>query len=468
MKIIILGAGQVGSGLVEYLVNENNEITLVDNNYEKLQAIKNRFDIKVVQGYGSYPATLRSADADNADLLVAVTNSDEINMLACQLGYSLFHIPQKIARILNHDYIAEKELLFADQAIPVDNIIAPENLIMLEIVKLIEFPGVTQMAEFADGRLCMASVKAYYGGTNVGYPISSLKKTLNNVIAKIIAIYRQDKMIIINDNTVIEAGDEVYFIAAKSHVKQVISTLQKQELPYRRIMIIGGGNIARDLAMNICNKYSVKLIETNQNRATELANEFDPTSVQVFCSDPSDQNFLIEEHIDMMDLVIAVTDNDETNIMTALLAKKMGAKKAIVLIKKYAYINLLSNNAIDVYLSPKDATISALLTNIRRNGINNVKTLKHGLAEGMEIKLTGDSASSGVIGKKIKEIQFPMGIIIGAIARGNDIFIPGPEDVLQGNDLIIFFVSEKRSIKDLIKLTSPKATYFAGNSKERN
>ena len=188
MKIIILGAGQVGSGLVEYLVNENNEITLVDNNYEKLQAIKNRFGIKVVQGYGSYPATLRSADADNADLLVAVTNSDEINMLACQLGYSLFHIPQKIARILNHDYIAEKELLFADQAIPVDNIIAPENLIMLEIVKLIEFPGVTQMAEFADGRFCMASVKAYYGGTNVGYPISSLKKTLNNVIAKIIAI----------------------------------------------------------------------------------------------------------------------------------------------------------------------------------------------------------------------------------------------------------------------------------------
>lgn len=468
MKIIILGAGQVGSGLVEYLVNENNEITLVDNNYEKLQAIKNRFDIKVVQGYGSYPATLRSADADNADLLVAVTDSDEINMLACQLGYSLFHIPQKIARILNHDYIAEKELLFADQAIPVDNIIAPENLIMLEIVKLIEFPGVTQMAEFADGRLCMASVKAYYGGTNVGYSISTLNKTLNNVIAKIIAIYRQDKMIIINDNTIIEAGDEVYFIAAKSHVKQVISTLQKQELPYRRIMIIGGSNIARDLAMNICNKYSVKLIETNQDRATELANEFDPTSVQVFCSDPSDQNFLNEEHIDMMDLVIAVTDNDETNIMTALLAKKMGAKKAIVLIKKYAYINLLSNNAIDVYLSPKDATISALLTNIRRNGINNVKTLKHGLAEGLEIKLTGDSASSGVIGKKIKEIQFPTGIIIGAIARGNDIFIPESDDVLQGNDLIIFFVSEKRSIKDLIKLTSPKATYFSTTGKVRN
>lgn len=464
MKIIILGAGQVGSGLVEYLVNENNEITLVDENYEKLQAIKNRFDIKVVQGYASYPATLRNSDADNADLLVAVTDSDEINMLACQLGYSLFKIPQKIARILNHDYVAEKDLLFNDNAIPVDNIIAPENLVMQEIVKLIEYPGVTQLAEFAGGRLCMTSVKAYYGGAIVGSPLGNLSKYTNNAIVKVVAIYRQDKLININENTVIEAGDEVFFIAAKGHVRLMTSTLQKLEPPYRRIMIVGGGNIARNLALNICSKYSVKLIETNSKNASVLADEFDKTSVEVFCSDPSDQNFLTEEHVDMMDLVISVTDNDETNIMSALLAKKQGAKKAIVLIQKYAYINLLSNNAIDIYISPGDATISALLTNIRRNGITNVKTMKHRLAEGLEIKLTGDYNHSNVIGRYVKDIKLPLGISICAVARGDEMLIPDDKTMLQNNDTVVFFVSEKKNIRDLIKLTSPKATFFSSRT----
>ena len=468
MKIIILGAGQVGSGLVEYLVNENNEITLVDQNYERLQLIKNRFDIKVVQGYASYPATLRNADADNADLLVAVTDSDEINMLACQLGYSLFKIPQKIARILNHDYLSEKDLLFTDNAIPVDNIIAPENLVMQEIVKLIEYPGVTQLTEFADGRLCMVSVKAYYGGSIVGSSVNNLSKYISNAIIKIVAIYRQDKLINLNPNTVIEAGDEVYFIAAKGHVRLMTSTLQKLEPPYRRIMIVGGGNIARNLALNICKKYSVKLIETNSKNAASLADEFDKTSVEVFCSDPSDQNFLTEEHVDMMDLVISVTDNDETNIMSALLAKKQGAKKAIVLIQKYAYINLLSNNAIDIYISPGDATISALLTNIRRNGIINVKTLKHGLAEGLEIKLSGDYSHSNVIGRYVKDLKLPQGISICAVARENEMLIPDDKTTLQANDTVVFFVSEKKNIRELIKLTSPKATFFSALSSKAN
>ncbi len=462
MKIIILGAGQVGSGLVEYLVNENNEITLVDNKYERLQQIKNRFDIKVVQGCGTYPATLRSADADNADLIVAVTDSDEINMLACQLGYSLFKIPQKIARILNHDYLADKDLLFADRAIPVDNIIAPENLVMLEIEKLIEYPGVTQIAEFATGKLCMAAAVAYYGGTLVGYPVGGLKKFLGSAVAKIVAVYRQGRLISVTDSTIIEADDEVYFIAAKGHVRLVISALQKLELPYRRIMIIGGDNIGKELALAVSGRYSVKLIETSQKRAKALADEFDKTSVEVYCSDPSDQNFLTEEHVDMMDLVISVTDSDETNVMSALLAKKLGAKKAIVMIQKYAYINLLSNNAIDIYISPGDATISALLTNIRRNGITSVKTLKHGLAEALEIKLAGDREHSSVIGRSIREIRLPAGITLCALARGDEVIVPDDRTVLQSGDTAVFFVSEKRNIRDLIKLTAPKATYFGG------
>jgi trk system potassium uptake protein len=460
MKIIILGAGQVGAGLAEYLINENNEITLVDNDIEKLEALQNRFDIKIVKGHASYPGTLRDAGADNTELLVAVTDSDETNMLACQLGYSIFHITQKIARIRNHDYLAEKSILFTDNAIPIDSIIAPEQLITEEIANLIEYPGALQIAEFAFGRIGLVCVKAYYGGPLVGYPIGTLKNNLTNVAARIIAIYRQGRSIVTTHNTVIEAGDEVYFVAAKGHIRTVMSELQKLEPPYRRIMIVGGTNVGMELAHQLSTRYSIKLIDTNPKRAEFLADEFDKTKVEVYCCDPSNQDFLIEEHVDQMDLIVSVTDNDETNIMSALLAKKLGAKKSIVLITKFAYINLIQGDAVDVVISPQEATISALLTNIRHNGVETVHTLRRGAAEGLEIKLIGDKAHSHVVDRKINEINFPNGVTICAIYRDNEIFIANGDFSLKEDDLVVFFVTEKKNIRDLIKLTTPKPSYF--------
>ena len=384
MKIIVIGAGKVGAGLAEYLINENNEITLIDMDINKLRELQNRYDIKIVKGHGSYPETLRNADAANTELLVAVTDSDETNMLACQLGYSLFRIPQKIARIRNHEYLSERKILFCNQAIPIDNIIAPEQLITDEIANLISYPGVLQIAEFASGRVAIASAKAYYGGPIVGYQLDTMRNHLDSINASIVAIYRQNRLIQLKSDTVIEAGDEVVFISAIGHIRSVMSEFQRLEVPYRRIMIIGGGSIGMELARKLGELNQIKLIEMDEERAEFLASEFDKSSVEVFCSNPSNPDFLTEEHVDEMDLVIAVTEKDETNIMSTLLAKKLGAQKSIVLISNFAYVNLLQTDAIDIVLSPHEATISALLTNIRHNGVDNVHTLRRGTAEGLE------------------------------------------------------------------------------------
>jgi trk system potassium uptake protein TrkA len=460
MKIIILGAGQTGSRLAEYLINENNEITVVDSDIHKLEALQNRYDIRIVNGHASYPGILRDAGASNAELLVAVTDSDETNMLACQLGNAIFQIPKKIARIRNQEYLAEGAKIFNKSSITIDSIIAPELLLAQEILNVIEYPGALQIADFADGRISIVNVKAYYGGPLVGSPVSLLKTELPNVPARIIAIYRQGRSIATTDNTIIEAGDEVLFVAANGHIRNVMSTLQRIDSPFRRILIVGGNSVGKNLAKSLGSRYSVKLIENNPTIAQKLAEEFDKTSVEIFCEDPTNKDFLKEEHIDMMDLIVCITDNDETNIMSALLAKKLGAKRAIVQIGKPAYISLIQGDAIDIVVSPQEATISALLTNIRHNGVETVHTVRRGVAEGLEIKLIGSSKYNQLVGKRVNELSLPSGIQLCAIYRNDEILIVHGDLVLEEGDKVIFFVTDKRNIKELIKLTSPKSSFF--------
>ena len=461
MKIIIIGAGRVGTGVAEYLVNENNDVTVIDTDNTRLMSIQNRFDLKVVIGYGSYPATLREANAANADLLVAVTDSDETNMLACQLGSCLFHIPQKIARIQNHEYLAEKNLIFGNHAIAVDNIIAPEQLVTMQIANLIEYPGTIQITEFAGKKIALVGIRVYYGGILVGQPISRLHENLDNTIsAKIIAIYRQGRAIATGNSTVIEAGDEVFFISAKGYIRTVMAQFQKLEAPFRRIMIIGGGDIGCRLAHELSQHYSVKLVEINPEHTESISQEFDNTNVEVFCCDPSSQEFLTEEHVNKMDLVVSVTGSDENNIMAAMLAKRLGARRSIVLISKMAYISLIQDSSLDIIISPQETTISALLTNIRHNGVETVYTLRRGEAESMSIKLTGDVHHSDVIGRPIREIPFPSGVIVCAAIRGDEIFMASGDFILEAGDEVVFYVLDKRSVSPLIKLTTPKVSFF--------
>lgn len=458
MKIIIVGAGQVGGTLAENLVGEKNEITIIDADGERLRELQDRLDLKVVTGYGSHPDVLRQAGAEDADMLIAVTNSDESNMLACQVAHSLFNTPTKIARVRSEEYLLYQEDLFDSTHIPIDHVIAPEQLVTKAIKRLIDYPGALQVVEFGDGNASLVAVKAYYGGLLVGHALSALKEHMPNVETRVAAIYRRGKPIRPLGSTIIEADDEVFFIAATKHIRAVMSELQKLESSYKRIMIAGGGLIGAGLAKRLEHKHSVKLIEYNQERARYLAAHLDKTIV--FSGDASDAELLSEENVEQVDAFIAVTNDDEANIMSAMLAKRMGAKKTMVLIQRSAYVDLVQGGEIDIAVSPQQATISALLTHVRRGDIVNVYSLRRGAAEAIEAIAHGDETTSKVVGRQIRDIKLPPGTTIGAIVREDSVIIAHSDTKIEANDHVIMFLVDKKFIGDVEKLFQPSAFFF--------
>lgn len=458
MKIIIIGAGQVGGTLAENLVGEQNDITLIDTDQEKLRELQDKMDLQVVTGYGSHPDVLTKAGAEDADMVIAVTSDDATNMIACQICYSLFHTTRKIARIRSEQILNFKDDLFHNKHIPVDHIIAPEQLVTRDIVHLIDYPGALQVLEFAHGKVSLVAVKAYYGGLLVGHALSTLREHIPNVDTRVAAIYRNGKPIRPLGTTVIEADDEVFFIAATKHIRAVMNELQKLESAYKRIMIVGGGNIGAGLASILETDHQVKLIERNPERAAQLASELDNTLV--FTGDSSDQELLMEENVDQFDVFIAVTNDDEANIMSSLLAKHLGVRKTMVLIQRSAYVDILHNSTIDIAISPQHATISALLTHVRKGSIDNVYSLRGGAAEAIEIVAKGDESASKVVGRQIKSIKLPPGTTIGAIVRGEEVLIAHSNTVIREEDHVIIFLVNKKYITDVEKLFQVSAIYF--------
>ena len=458
MKIIILGAGQVGTTLAANLVSEDNDITLVDNESQHLQNLQDKHDLRVVKGSPSSPKILRDAGAADADLMVAVTASDETNMIACQLGYTLFNTPTRIARIRNAEYLREKDKLFNDENVPIDHLISPENLVTDEITRLIDYPGALQVAHFANNRISIVIVKAYYGGPLVGYALSAFKEHMPHIDCRIISILRNDKLIRPQGSTIIEAGDEITFICATEHIKAVMSELQRLEKTYKRIMIVGSGNIASGVAKQLEDKYQVKLIERDGEKAKVLAEKLSKTLV--FHGDASDQNLLFEEHIENVDVFLSLSADDEANIMSALLAKRLGAKKAMVLIQRMAYINLIQGGTIDIAVSPQQATISALLGHVRKGDIKNVASLRHGTAEAIELVVHGDSTTSNVVGRQIGDIKLPVGAMIAAILRKNEVIIARRQVVIEEGDNMIVYINDKKSVSEIEKLFQPSAFFI--------
>ena len=458
MKIIILGAGQVGGTLAENLVDEANDITVVDNDLGRLDELKKRLDIAVVHGMASYPHILKQAGIKDADMLVAVTNSDEINMLACQIAYTLFHTPTKIARVRASAYIT-RQGLFDNNAIPVDVLISPEQVVTNYLKRLIEHPGALQALDFANGAAQLVAVKAYYDGPLVGQELRHFRDHMPNVDARVAAIFRQDRAIKPEGDTIIEADDEVFFIAAKENIRAMMSELRRLDRGYQRIMIAGGGNIGERLAEAIETRYQVKLIEKNYDRCNQLTESLSRTIV--FCGSASDQELLIEENIEDCDLFIAVTNDDEANIMSSMLAKQLGARKVMTLINNPAYVDLMVQEGnIDVAVSPQQATISSLLAHVRQGDIVNVHSLRRGAAEAIEVIARGDNKTSKVVGRTLEEIDLPDGTTIGAIARGDEVLIAHDDIVVQTDDHVILFLSDKKHIRAVEKLFQVGLTFF--------
>ncbi|MEC9254704.1 MAG: Trk system potassium transporter TrkA, partial [Pseudomonadota bacterium] len=443
MKIIILGAGQVGGTLAENLSSEKNDITIIDTDTDRLRELQDRIDVKTVYGHGSFPHVLRDAGADDADMLVAVTNSDETNMVACQVAYTLFRTPTKISRIRSNAYLKQTDLFNVD-AFPIDVLISPEQVVTKYIRRLLEFPGALQVLDFADGKVQLVAVRAYYGGPLVGQAISTLKDHLPNVETRVAAVFRRNTAIEPKGDTVIEADDEVFFIAGREHIHTVMSELRRAEDSYKRVIIAGGGNIGYRLAKALEKRYRLKIIEHNPERARYLSENLDRTVV--LHGSGTDKSLLEEENIENTDVFCALTNDDEVNIMASLLAKRHGARKVMTLINKAAYVDLVQGGMIDVAISPQQATIGSLLTHVRRGDVVNVHSLRRGAAEAIEAIAHGDSMSSKVVGRRVGEIKLPPGTTIGAIVRGDDVIMGRSDVVVESDDHVILFVMDKRHI----------------------
>ncbi len=458
MKIIILGAGQVGSSLSENLASEANDITIVDKNEAALQALQDRLDLRTVYGHASHPDILSRAGADDADMLIAVTDSDETNMIACQIAYTIFHTPTKIARVRSIEYLKHKRL-FSQEALPIDVLISPEQIITDYIQRLIQHPGTLQVLDFANGQVQLVGVRAYYGGPMVGHELREIGAHMpKGVDTRVAAIYRQDRAIIPEGHTVIEADDEVFFIAATEHISTVMSELRRVDTPYRRIMIVGGGNIGKRVAGALENDYQVKLIDHNITRANEISNELNKT--MVLLGDAADEELLLEENIESIDVFCALTNDDEANILSSMLAKRLGARKVMTLINRAAYVDLVQSGDIDIAISPQQSTIGSLLTHVRRGDVVKVHSLRRGAAEAIEAIAHGSKESSRVVGHTIGELKLPQGTTVAAIVRGSQVIIAHHDIVIEPEDHVILFLIDKHRISEVEKLFQVGITFI--------
>jgi trk system potassium uptake protein TrkA len=459
VRIVILGAGQVGSSVAENLVSEANDLTIVDTDAGRLRKLQDRLDLRTVIGNAAHPEILERAGARDADLLLAVTQSDETNLVACKLAATMFNVPTKIARIRTADYLSHPEM-FSPENFDVDTVICPEQVLTDYIAKLIEFPESLQVLEFAEGRISLVAVRAFHGGPLVGKELQTIREHLPNLDARVAAIFRQDSPIIPNGNTVIEAGDEVFFIAAREHIRGVMRELRRMDRPVKRVLIGGGGNIGRRLARAIEDRYEVKIIEYSKPGAEKLAADLRKSLVLV--GDVTDEDLLQSENAGEMDVYCAVTNDDENNIMSSLLAKRMGARRVVSVINRSSYVNLLQAGQIDVAISPAQITIGTLLAHVRHGDCVAVHSLRRGAAEALEIVAHGDAKSSKVVGRRIEQIDLPEGATIAAIVRsgpvrksgsdGHEVLIAHHDTVIESEDHVIVFAINKKIVPKVEKL----------------
>ncbi|WGZ90570.1 MAG: Trk system potassium transporter TrkA [Candidatus Thiocaldithrix dubininis] len=457
MKILILGAGQVGKSVAASLVNEDNDVTIIDTNAEALRALREKLDVRVEVGQASYPRVLERAGIEDADMLIAITNSDEINMVACQIAHTLYHTPTKIARVRSSHYLEHPEL-FAPQAVPIDYLISPEQLVTDYIFRLISHPGALQVLNFANGRVQMVAVKALQEGALVGHKLSALREHMPSIPARVVAIFRQGKALIPSNDTVVEVGDEMFIMASPKHIRALISELRKLDKPYKRIMIAGGGNIGNRLARLLEDaRYQLKIIEKDSKRAAKLAERLDKAIVLE--GDAADEQLLIEENIENTDVFIALTNDDEANILSSMLAKRLGARRVMSLINRPSYIDLVESS-IDLAISPQQITIGDLLAHIRRGDVVAVHSLRRGAAEALEIVVHGDNKTSRVVGRTLADIKLPPGTTLGAIVRGEETIPLNDATLIQANDHVIVFVTDKRYVPAVEKLFQVGIHYF--------
>ncbi|HKL61903.1 MAG TPA: Trk system potassium transporter TrkA, partial [Woeseiaceae bacterium] len=428
---------------------EANEVTVVDRSPDVLRELQDRLDLRTVVGHAAYPDVLTRAGASDADILIALTDSDETNMIACQIAYTLYHTPTKIARIRAAEYMNAKKL-FSQESLPVDVLISPEQLVCEYVEQLILYPGALQVLEFAEGRVRLVGARADRDGLLVGQQLKNMKEHIPNTEARIAAIYRDGHSVMPDGDTVIREGDEVFFLAARKDIRVFMSEMRKLDDPIRRVVIAGGGNIGFRLAMALEQTNQVKIIERNPDRARHISEQLSKAIVLV--GDAADEELLLEENIDSTDVFCALTNAEEANILSAMLAKRLGAHKVMALINRPSYAELVEAGTIDIAISPQQVTIGSLLAHVRRGDVVKVHSLRRGAAEAIEAVAHGTPDNSKVVGRRIEDIPIPRGTNIAALVRDEQVIFAHHDTEVQADDHVILFMTDRRRIEDVEEL----------------
>ena len=454
-KIAVLGGGQVGSSLAKILTDDGNDITLIDTNLSVIEDLQEDNDIKTIHGNASSPSVLEQAEVNDCDILIATTASDEVNLVSCHLAKKMFNVPTVIARLRNSEFQVSTSGFDLD-LFSINSIISPSQLVTDFIKNIIEHPGAFQAYDFADGKLQVIGATVLKDGPLAVRKLSEFKKHLPNVDVKVIALYRDRKILPVNGTTVIETGDDLFFLATEENMR-FMSELSQNQSRIENIMIAGGGIVGMTLADKLSQKFSTKIIEKDLIRSKYLSESLEDTVV--LNDDISDESLLDNEGIEEVDYFCSVTNDDQMNILSAKLAKDLGAKKSIAIINKLSYRKLVSKE-IDVVVSPEDVTIGSILASVRTSDVVKVHSLGFGEAELLEIIIHGDNKTSKVVGKKVSELELPSGCRIGAIYREGKVILLNEDVSIQSNDRLIIYLLHKKDFSKLAKLLQVSIGFF--------
>jgi len=458
MKVIICGAGQVGFSIARYLSSEGNDVTVIDHSAELTRKIADTLDVKTVTGHASHPAILEMAGANDAELIVAVTHADEVNMIACQIGHSLFNITTKIARIRQQGYLESKWAdLYTRDNIPIDVVISPEREIARSIARRLEVPGTFDMIGLVDDKVKLAGVQIHETCPIILTPLRQLTQLFPDLNVVIIGVVRANRSFIPEADDQLEAGDEVYFVADAKHLKRALTAFGHEEVEARRIVVFGGGNIGEFLAQQIEHDHrnvNLKIVEFDKKRAENVARNLKRSVV--LQGSVLDGNVLDEANVAAAETVIAVTNDDETNILASLLAKNKGCKRVVTLVNNESYMPLIPALGIDVLVGPRAITVSSILHYVRRGRIHSVHTLRDGFGELIEADAI---ETSGIVGKPLQEAKLPEGVIVGAVVRDGLVIVPRGTTIIETGDRVVLFALTD-AVRQVEKMFSVRLEYF--------
>ncbi len=458
MKVIICGAGQVGYGIAERLAAEGNDVSVIDNTPTLVQTIRDQLDVRGFVGHGSQPDILQAAGAEDADMIIAVTLYDEVNMVACQVAHSLFNVPTKVARIRAQSYLQPQfGDLFSREHMPIDVIISPEIEVGEMVLRRISLPGATDAVRFADGEVAMVAIECHEDCPVIDTPLGQLSELFPDLSAVVVGVWRSGSLFIPHSNDAMVAGDLAYVIVREDKVRRTLNIFGHEEPTASRIVIVGGGNIGLYVASAIEQRESqarVKIIENSRERAVSIADELNRTVV--LHGNALDQQLLVEADIEHAHLMVALTNDDQVNILSSVMAKRLGCAANLTLLNNTSYYEFTKTLGIDAHLNPRSVTISKILQHVRRGRIRGVHSVQNGAAEIIEAEAL---ETSTLVGTPLRDLDLPDGVRLGAIFRDGEVVVPNGDTAIKAKDRIVVFATAD-SVKQVEQMFRVSLEFF--------